>query len=181
MTFHPPSVWKIMKNFLLFGIIGVTTVLLSASAHAQLDQTGLLSATSVGTTTSNFYFAKPNELTIIVNVLGFVQKPGRYEISSTIDLINLLALAGGPSSDGTLKGVKISRLVRNEERFARQEFTIDLNDLTRVGAEQLALQPGDVVEVDRSTWSVVRDIFGVVGYAAVITTTAATVINLARR
>ena len=43
---------------------------------AQLSQGTATSAT-------NYYFAKANELTLIVSVMGFVQRPGRYEISST--------------------------------------------------------------------------------------------------
>jgi hypothetical protein len=49
---------------------------------------------------SNFCFAKENELTIIVRVLRFVQCPSRYEISNSIDLVNLMAFAGGANADG---------------------------------------------------------------------------------
>jgi len=41
---------------------------------------------------TNFCFAKPNELAIILNTIGFVQRPGRYEISNETDLINLMPL-----------------------------------------------------------------------------------------
>lgn len=168
-----------MKSLFAFATAAVIC-LGSSQASGQIDQSALLSATSVSTTTSNYYFAKPNELTIIVNVLGFVQKPGRYEISSSIDLINLISLAGGPNADGTLSDVKVTRLVRTESRIDRKEFRVDLDDLPKVKQPDLALQPGDVIEISRSGWSVVRDVFGVVGYAALITSTAATVISLSR-
>ncbi len=160
--------------------ITVLVFLTSCSALAQFDQSSLLSATSVSTTTSNYYFAKPNELTIIVNVIGFVQKPGRYEIASSIDLINLLSLAGGPTADGAMNDVKITRLVNAGGRLDRKEFRINLDQLAKVNATELVLQPGDIIQVERTGWSTFRDVFGVVVSAAILTTAVAQVINLTR-
>lgn len=152
-----------------------------SSASAQIDQSGLLSATSVASSTSNYYFAKPNELTIIVNIMGFVQRPGRYEISSTIDLVNLLALAGGPQPDGSLSDVKISRLVKlSESRFERKEVRINLENLAKVSSAELVLQPGDIIEIERTGWASFRDVFSVVISAAVLTSAVASIINLTR-
>ena len=78
-----------MTRQLLFGLV----LLLASSAFGQVDQTSFVSASSLNLTTTNYYFAKPNELTIVVSVVGNVSKPGRYEISKSIDLINLIALA----------------------------------------------------------------------------------------
>ncbi len=164
----------ILVAIVLVGVLPATSV-------AQIDPSSFLSATSVNTTTSNYYFAKPNELTIVVNVMGFVQRPGRYEISSTIDLINLLSLAGGPVPDGSLGGVKVTRLVNTSDRVERKEIRIDLDELSRVSNEQLQLHPGDVIEIERTGWATVRDIFTVVGYAAVLTTTIVTVLNYVQR
>ena len=86
-----------MTRQLLCGLL----LLLASSALAQVDQASFVSASSLNLTTTNYYFAKPNELTIVVSVVGNVSKPGRYEISKSIDLINLIALAGGASADGT--------------------------------------------------------------------------------
>lgn len=160
--------------------IAIFLVLTKAPAFSQIDRSSLLSATSVGTTTSNFYFAKPNELTIIVNVLGFVQRPGRYEISSTIDLINLLSLAGGPMPDGSMNGVKVTRLLSASSRFERREFRLDLGELTKVTAAELVLQPGDIIEVERTGWSTFRDVFGIVLSVAVLTSAVVSVVSLTR-
>jgi len=153
------------------------------SAVAQVDQSSLLSATSVSMTTSNYYYARPNELTIVVNVLGFVQRPGRYEISSTIDLINLLSLAGGPTPDGSMNDVKITRLVTPGpgQRYERKEFRLNLEQLTKVSSAELVLQPGDIIEVERTSWSVVRDVFTIFGFVAVLTSTTAAIISITRR
>lgn len=159
----------------------LSALFITATSFSQVDRSSLLSATSVATTTSNYYFAKPNELTIIVNVIGFVQKPGRYEISSSIDLINLLSLAGGPTADGAMNDVKITRLTTVGSRFERKEFQIDLDKLSIMTAAELALQPGDIIQVERTGWSTFRDVFGVVVSAAILTTAVAQVISLTRR
>lgn len=151
-----------------------------ATGWSQIEPSGFLS-TATGSTTSNYYYAKPNELTIVVNVMGFVSRPGRYEISSSIDLVNLLSLAGGPVPDGTLGDVKITRLETVDGRVQRKEIRINLDQLTRVTNEDLVLHPGDLVEVGRSSWATVREIFTVVGYAAVLTTTIVTVLNYVNR
>lgn len=163
------------------GWILLAIAALPAVGRAQIDPSSFLSATSVNTTTSNYYFAKPNELTIVVNVMGFVQRPGRYEVSSSIDLVNLLSLAGGPGPDGTLGSVKITRLVNTANRVERKVIRLDLDDLPSVNNENLVLHPGDLVEVERSGWATVRDIFTVIGYAAVLTTTIVTVLNYTQR
>jgi hypothetical protein len=174
-----------MNSLVRTALFVLLVVLAGSFAQAQLDQLGqlgagaqsqFLSATSVQLTTSNYYYAKPNELTIIVNIMGFVQRPGRYEISKSIDLVNLLALAGGANPDGSLSDVKITRLLEAEGRITRGEFKMDLSDMTNVKSADLALSPGDVIEVGRSSWPFWRDAFTVVVAAAVVVSAVSQVI-----
>lgn len=151
------------------------------TAGAQMNVGSLLSATSERLTTTNYYFARPNDLTIIVNIVGFVQRPGRYEIASTIDLVNLISLAGGPTSDGALNKVKITRIVKEGEHMHRKDIRLDLEDLTIVRPDALALMPGDVVDVDQTTWSAFRDGFGVVVSGAIVATAISQVIMVAQK
>lgn len=143
------------------------------SGFAQLSQGTVQSAT-------NYYFAKPNELTIIVNVMGFVQRPGRYEISSTIDLISLMALAGGATQDGALNDVKLTR-VETEGRIQTREYHLNLEEVAKLTANTLKLQPGDIIQVDRTGWSSFRDTFTVVVGAAIITGAISQVIYASKR
>lgn len=147
---------------------------------AQVNTGTLLSASSEKVTTTNYYFARPNDLTIIVNVMGFVQRPGRYEIASSIDLVNLLSLTGGPMPDGDLDNVKISRMVKEGDVNTYKEMYFNLQDLSALGEQNLALYPGDIVTVDRTTWASVRDMFGVVVSAAIITTAITQIITVTR-
>jgi hypothetical protein len=171
--------------------------------HAQDNQRSLLSATSEKNTNTNYYFARPNDITIIINVMGFVHSPGRYEIGSSIDLMNLIALAGGPTSDGSLSKVKIIRIIKDGEKtlrqdiqpdqktlssflkeevkVTRQEIQLDLDDLSTVRPEDLQLLPGDIVFIDHTTWSTIRDVFGVVVSTAIITSAIAQVIYASKK
>jgi hypothetical protein len=185
-----------MKLFYRFACAGFLMLCLTV-VHAQENSSSLLSATSDKTTSTNYYFARPNDLTLIVNVMGFVQRPGRYEIASSIDLMNLISLAGGPTADGSMSKVKIIRIIKDGEKTVRQdiqpdqktlsvflkeakvtrrEIQLDLDNLSTVRPEDLQLMPGDIVFMDRTTWSTVRDAFGVVVSAAVITAAVAQVI-----
>jgi len=169
-----------MKTPTLLGIV-LLWCLNTVNVAGQVNASSMLSATSTGLTTSNYYFAKPNELTITVNVLGFVQRPGRYEISSTIDLINLMALAGGATSDGQLSDVKITRVKETDGRFVMKELHVNLEEVAKLTSIELRLAPGDIIQVDRTGWSSFRDTFTVVVGAAIITGAVAQVIYATKR
>lgn len=156
-------------------------LLLVSSAFSQPERAGFVSASSLNLTTTNYYFAKPNEMTIVVTVMGEVQRPGRYEISKSIDLINLLGLAGGANSDGTLGDVTVTRLIEQGGYIKRNELHLDLASLANVTSADLAVSPGDIISVGHSTWATVRDIFIVAGSAALITTAVTQIILVTRK
>lgn len=138
-------------------------------ADAQINPGTFLNSSMQGATSTNFYFARPNDLTILVDVVGFVQRPGRYEIASSIDLINLISLAGGPTPDGDLSSVNIVRMVGKGENTTRSEIKIDLEDLSSVKQEELHLMPGDLIFMDRTNWAAFRDNFGVISSVTALT------------
>jgi hypothetical protein len=145
-------------------VIGLLLGMCTADVPAQVN-----ASTPMESTTSNYYFAKPNELTMSINVMGFVQRPGRYEISNTIDLINLMALAGGATADGSMGDVKITRITGSEGRVVMREIHVNLEDVGKLTSNELRLLPGDTIQVDRTGWSGFRDTFALVVGAAVIT------------
>ena len=160
------------RRLFLFGfLLGMCSTIVTA----QTNESSMLSATSTERSTTNYYFAKPNELTIIVNVLGFVQRPGRYEVSRTIDLINLLALAGGATAEGQMDDVKITRVTEVDGRVRMGEIHINLEKVAKLTSDDLKLLPGDIIQVDRSGWAGFKDAFTIIVGAAVITTAVAEV------
>jgi hypothetical protein len=151
-------------------------------AQAQVDQLGpmgqnnFLSANSVQITTTNYYFAKPNELTIIVNVVGDVQRPGRYEISKGIDLVNLVALAGGATVEGDLGDITVNRMLEADGRITWGQYEVNLEKIPKIDPKDLVLSPGDVVHVGRSNWVFWRDSFTVIATVALVVTSVSYVV-----
>lgn len=141
--------------------------------RAQTAQSGLVSAIPGGSA-ANYYYAKPGDLTILVNVWGEVERPGRYEVSTTIDLIHLLSLAGGPSSDAKLGEIKITRIVNGNSFPARKSQAVDLEDLTKLIESDLALYPGDIIFIERSSWAKIRDAFS---FVVPVATLAVAILN----
>ncbi|HZE19699.1 MAG TPA: SLBB domain-containing protein, partial [Candidatus Angelobacter sp.] len=80
--------------------------------------------------------------TIQVFILGDVRRPGGYTISSVSTVLNALYNAGGPTSRGSMRDV---RIIRHNQLFRR----VDLYGyiLTGSRAEDVRLQSGDVVFV----------------------------------
>jgi polysaccharide export outer membrane protein len=79
-----------------------------------------------------------------VSVLGEVNKPGKYPISSAASVMDLLAQAGGVNE----KGSSMIRLVRRDTAGNSTQRDIDLNKLVGAGAgADVSVQNGDVIYV----------------------------------
>ena len=80
--------------------------------------------------------------TIQVYVVGEVEAPGNYPVSSLGTIINALAAAGGPSHNGSLRGVRVTR---GNQILA----TVDLYDMLLSGDrnKDVQLQNGDTIFV----------------------------------
>lgn len=79
---------------------------------------------------------------IRVYVTGFANHPGAYSVNSLSTMINAVLAAGGPSSGGSFRSI---RLVRNNEVIR----TLDLYDFILRGrkADDAILQNQDVIEI----------------------------------
>ena len=79
---------------------------------------------------------------IQVYVVGEVEAPGNYPVSSLATVINALAAAGGPSRNGSLRGVKVTR-------GSQAVATVDLYDMFLSGDrnKDVQLQNGDTIFV----------------------------------
>jgi protein involved in polysaccharide export with SLBB domain len=79
---------------------------------------------------------------ILVYVVGEVQLPGAYTISSLSTMINALFASGGPTKNGSLRRILLTRQGRTVQ-------TLDLYDLLLRGdkSQDQPLQPGDTIFV----------------------------------
>jgi len=79
---------------------------------------------------------------IQVFVVGEVEAPGGYPVSSIATVINALAAAGGPTRNGSLRGIRISR-------NGQPPLEVDLYDMFLSGdrSKDVRLQNGDTIFV----------------------------------
>lgn len=157
---------KFIKLILLIFILILSTDYLHAQAREGLMAPSLQSASSA----AYYYLSKPGELTMQVNIWGYVHHPGRYEIPTNTDIIQLLSFAGGPIQDGNIGKIKISRLITVDSRSTHKEIYLDLDDLTKISPDELLLSPDDIIYIDRTGWAKFRDVLTVVTSTAMITT-----------
>lgn len=80
--------------------------------------------------------------TIQVFIVGEVELPGSYPVSSLATVINALSSAGGPTKNGSLRKVKLSR-------SSSPQIEIDLYDMFLSGdrSKDVRLQNGDTIFV----------------------------------
>ncbi|MBI4548198.1 MAG: SLBB domain-containing protein [Ignavibacteriae bacterium] len=146
------------------------------SLYAQDLPSGLAPTFPSPSAASYYYIAKPGELTFQVNVWGYVKNPGRYEVPSSTDLIQLISYAGGPSENAKLSEVKITRVVGKDSIPTRSEIVVNLDHLSSIDGESLGLLPGDTIFIDRTSWSTFRDTFTFVTTLGIVATAIAQII-----
>jgi hypothetical protein len=155
----------------------VGVVLAAQSMTAQTSNGGLSTTIPNAQAGSYYYVARPGELTMQVNIWGFVQHPGRYEVSSSTDLVQLLSYAGGPTQDADMTDVRITRFIRRDGVIATREMRLNLKQLDKVEEARLLLQPGDTIFIDHTSWLTIRDVVSVVTTAAIVTAAVAQILN----
>jgi protein involved in polysaccharide export with SLBB domain len=77
-----------------------------------------------------------------VQVLGAVRSPGLYQVDPTLNISDVLAMAGGATNQGNIDRVE---LIRNGQRVVS-----NLSPLTRVGASPI--RSGDQLVVPEKSW-----------------------------
>lgn len=176
-NFHKSS-HRFIPSSLLPLVFLSTLMQLSApsSLLAQNLQGGLAPTLPSASAASYYYIAKPGELTMLVNVWGFVKNPGRYEVASSTNLIQLISFAGGPIENARLSEVKITRFVEKDSVLTSMEIIVNLDHLDSLEGSSLALFPGDTIFIDHTGWSTLRDAFSVVTTVGIITTAIAQLI-----
>jgi hypothetical protein len=159
------------------GLVGSVLMLLCVSLplHAQLERSS--DQKLGGGEAANFRFAEPGELTIIVNIVGSVHTPGRYEISRTIDLMDLISLAGGWTETANLSDVHINRLAGSGDTGVRVDLKLDLSDYQSLSRSYLALQHRDFIYIGTKSGFTVQDALNWLTTVAILTTTYFTISN----
>lgn len=95
-----------------------------------------------------------------VYVIGSVNRPGSLPLREPITVSRAIAMTGGPQRDAKTDKVHIVRQLPNGDK---SEIYVNLSAITRKHAEDVMLQPNDIVEVPESTGkSMIRSLLGAV-------------------
>lgn len=149
-------------------------------SFAQLFESGTRIVTGGGS--SAYYFVgKTGELTITVNLWGFVRNPGRYEVPSSTDLVQLISYGGGPLKEAKLKDVKIIRSVREDTTIVEKVIKINVEKIIENGEPSPILLPGDTVVVPGGSIDVIKDILAILRDIGLAAGGIAAIINVLRR
>lgn len=95
-----------------------------------------------------------------VYVVGNVYSPKSLPLKEPISVSRAIAMAGGPLRDSKTDRIHI---VRQQPGGEKSELYVNLNAIARKRAEDVMLQPNDIVEVQESTGkSIIRGLLGAV-------------------
>jgi hypothetical protein len=149
-------------------VFALAQILTTSDTKAQLTSGGLAPTLPSASAASYYYVSKPGELTMQVNVWGYVHNPGRYEVPTSTDLIQLLSFAGGPIQDAKLDEVKVTRFLKRDTGISRGEFFVNLEELSKVDQAKLVLYPGDTIYMGHTAWVGLRDVLTIVTTVAIV-------------
>ena len=96
-----------------------------------------------------YFYAKPFEVTMTVNLWGEVPQQGIYVLSTNTDIVQLISYAGGPTSKSDLEEVLVYRSSAKKDVKMRTLKKINVRDILEGRAEPLPLGPGDMIVVRR--------------------------------
>lgn len=168
------------KRFILM----VLAVLFLAATNAAYSQ-GLFENQNlpIGSSAPSYYYLGGKEgLTISVNLWGFVKNPGRYEVPSSTDLVQLISFGGGPLEHAELDGVKIVRqIMLPDSSYKTEVIPVDLEKFQKTGEKTPLLLPGDTIIVPGSTFSAVQQIVALFRDVALIFSGVGTLILVLRQ
>lgn len=152
---------------------------LATTVTAQTDQIHLAPRERSGNSShANYYFAKSGDITIYVNIWGAVRSPGRYEIASSTNLIELISLAGGPDEYSKLDKVRIIRSKTNDQEANKKEIVVNIEELDEFNENELELYPGDTIFIEQTSWYKVKDVVGVVSTTLLFLTSVINLVNV---
>jgi len=149
-------------------------LLIPVRGSAQLES-GIGPALSGSSTAAYYYISKSGEITMPINLWGYVKNPGRYEVPISTDLVQLVSFAGGPLADANLTDVKITRVMRRDTQIRKVEYTVNLKRLDQIDDMALNLQAGDTIFIDNIPFQW-RDFFAILTTAAIVVTAVTSII-----
>ncbi len=129
-----------------------------------------------------FFYAKPFEVTMTVNLWGEIPQQGVYVVPINTDIVQLLSYAGGPRDRSNLEEVLVYRASGKKDQKLRILKTINVRDILEGRAEQVPLAPGDMIVVKRIPESLTTvEWLTVINTCATVAVLGVTIYNLTKK
>ena len=129
-----------------------------------------------------FFYAKPFEVSMTVNLWGEVPQQGVYVISTNTDIIQLLSYAGGPREKSNLEDVMVYRSSGKKDVKGRSLKNINVRDILEGKSEPFQLAPGDMIVVKRIPDSIsYMEVLTVVNTTATLVVLGITIYNFVKK
>ena len=133
---------KIQSLFLL-SVVAAGQALSQVPTETELGGTKQSSLSRPG----YFFYAKPFEVTMTVNLWGEVPQQGVYVVPTNTDLVQLISFAGGPKERSNLDEVLVYRATPKKDQRTRTLLTVSVRDILEGRSATLPLAPGDMIVV----------------------------------
>ncbi len=169
---------RLKSLFPILPCLCLLALLIPVQGSAQIES-GIGPALSGSSPAAYYYISKSGEITMPINLWGYVKNPGRYEVPISTDLVQLVSFAGGPLADANLTDVKITRVMRRDTQLRKVEFSVNLKHLDQIDEMALNLQAGDTILIDNIPFQW-RDFFAIITTAAIVVTAITNIIWVSR-
>ncbi|MGA9407853.1 MAG: hypothetical protein WBW71_12045 [Bacteroidota bacterium] len=162
----------------------ITVVLASVRMFAQVPTQTEISVTKQAEQSrpGYFFYAKPYEVTMTVNLWGEIPQQGVYVVPTNTDIIQLLSYAGGPRDRSNLDDVLIYRASGKKDQKLRILKTINVRDILEGRSDPVPLAPGDMIVVKRlpESWTM-EEWLTVINTGATLAVLGVTIYNLTKK
>lgn len=169
--------------FLVAAVASVCMIGGVTHSYAQVStQTELSTSKQFNQSLPGYYFyAKPFEITMTINVWGEVPQQGVYTIPTNTDIIQLISFAGGPKERSNLEEVLIYRVSPKKDQKVKVLLKINVQDILEGRSGTVLLAPGDMIVVKRLAESLTwQEWLSVVNTVATLSVLGFTIYNLSK-
>jgi protein involved in polysaccharide export with SLBB domain len=138
--------------------------LLAQAFGGNLPSQNTLSPDQLSNSPSVYYYGQGQGVQIDINLWGEVKKTGKMIVPYTTDIISLISLAGGPTSNAKLDEVRIIRYTMQDSTAVEKIIRINVEKFVETGEQSYfpILLRGDTVIVPGGALSALQSFVAVI-------------------
>jgi hypothetical protein len=137
--------------------------LLAQAFGGNLPSQNTLSPNQLGNSPSVYYYGQGQGVQIDINLWGEVKQTGKMVVPYTTDIISLISLAGGPTSNAKLDEVRIIRYAMQDTTAVEKIIRVNIEKFVETGEQSYfpVLLRGDTVIVPGGALSALQSFVAV--------------------